>query len=199
MENSNMNGMLTRKDRVMAQEVELRKTLEQNFSNLEKEKSHLQLEIQQIQKRLTTVEESLVHETNLRQKSDTEYAALRSQVNLASDRSRQDLQALRAGIQTLKKERKDDARTMQIMAAEIDRLSMEFARERDTAKEVADELVRVKEKQREQFERALRGIRKELEAQMVGNQENVHRTGEALAELKALNGKIRAVDPDLKR
>ena len=198
MENSNTNGMLTRKDRLMKQEVELRKALEQNFSTLEKEKSQLQLEIQQIQNRLTTVEESLAQETNLRQKSDTEYAALRSQVNLASDRSRQDLQALRAGIQTLKKERKDDARTMQIMAAEIDRLSMEFARERETAKEVAEELVRVKEKQREHFERALRGIRKELEAQMVGNQENVHRTGEALAELKALNGKIRAVDPDLR-
>jgi len=198
MENSNMTGMLTRKDRVMKQEVELRKGLEQNFSTLEKEKSQLQLEILEIQKRLTTVEESLAHETDLRQKADAEYAALRSQVNLASDRSRQDLQALRAGIQTLKKERKDDARTMQIMAAEIDRLGIEFSKERDTAKEIAEELVRVKEKQREQFERALKTIRKQLEEQMSENQENVHRTGEALAELKALNGRIRAVDPDLR-
>ena len=198
MENSNMTGMLTRKDRVMKQEVELRKGLEQNFSTLEKEKSQLQLEILEIQKRLTTVEESLVHETDLRQKADAEYAALRSQVNLASDRSRQDLQALRAGIQTLKKERKDDARTMQIMAAEIDRLGIEFSKERDTTKEIAEELVRVKEKQREQFERALKAIRKQLEEQMSENQENVHRTGEALAELKALNGRIRAVDPDLR-
>jgi len=198
MENSNMTGMLTRKDRVMKQEVELRKGLEQNFSTLEKEKSQLQLEILEIQKRLTTVEESLAHETDLRQKADAEYAALRSQVNLASDRSRQDLQALRAGIQTLKKERKDDARTMQIMAAEIDRLGIEFSKERDTAKEIAEELVRVKEKQREQFERALKAIRKQLEGQMSENQENVHRTGEALAELKALNGRIRAVDPDLR-
>jgi chromosome segregation ATPase len=198
MENSNMTGMLTRKDRVMKQEVELRKGLEQNFSTLEKEKSQLQLEILEIQKRLTTVEESLTHETDLRQKADAEYAALRSQVNLASDRSRQDLQALRAGIQTLKKERKDDARTMQIMAAEIDRLGIEFAKERDNAKEIAEELVRVKEKQREQFERALKAIRKQLEEQMSENQENVHRTGEALAELKALNGRIRAVDPDLR-
>jgi len=193
-----MTGMLTRKDRVMKQEVELRKGLEQNFSTLEKEKSQLQLEILEIQKRLTTVEESLAHETDLRQKADAEYAALRSQVNLASDRSRQDLQALRAGIQTLKKERKDDARTMQIMAAEIDRLGIEFSKERDTAKEIAEELVRVKEKQREQFERALKAIRKQLEGQMSENQENVHRTGEALAELKALNGRIRAVDPDLR-
>ena len=198
MENSNMTGMLTRKDRVMKQEVELRKGLEQNFSTLEKEKSQLQLEILEIQKRLTTVEESLAHETDLRQKADAEYAALRSQVNLASDRSRQDLQALRAGIQTLKKERKDDARTMQIMAAEIDKLGIEFSKERDTAKEIAEELVRVKEKQREQFERTLKTIRKQLEEQMSENQENVHRTGEALAELKALNGRIRAVDPDLR-
>ena len=58
--------------------------------------------------------------------------------------------------------------------------------------------MRVKVKQKEQFERALRALRKELEEQMVGNQENVNRTGEALAELKALNGKIRAVDPDLR-
>ena len=193
-----MTGMLTRKDRVMKQEVELRKGLEQNFSTLEKEKSQLQLEILEIQKRLTTVEESLAHETDLRQKADAEYAALRSQVNLASDRSRQDLQALRAGIQTLKKERKDDARTMQIMAAEIDKLGIEFSKERDTAKEIAEELVRVKEKQREQFERTLKTIRKQLEEQMSENQENVHRTGEALAELKALNGRIRAVDPDLR-
>jgi chromosome segregation ATPase len=198
MENSNVNGMLTRKNRVMEQEVERRKALEQNFVTLTKEKSHLQSEIQEIQKRLATVEESLAHETHLRQRSDAEYAALRSQVNLASDKSRQDLQALRTGIQSLKMERKDDARTMQIMAAEIDRLSLEFAKERDTAKEVTGELIKVKEKQREQFERALRGIRKELEQQLVGNQENVHRTGEALAELKALNGRIRAVDPDLR-
>ena len=34
----------------------------------------------------------------------------------------QDLQALRQGIQALKKGRKEDARTMQLMAAEIDRL-----------------------------------------------------------------------------
>src|SRR5579862_8327073 len=198
MENSNVNGMLTRKNRVMEQEVERRKALEQNFVTLEKEKSHLQSEIQEIQKRLATVEESLTHETHLRQRSDAEYAALRSQVNLASERSRQDLQALRVGIQSLKNERKDDARTMQIMAAEIDRLSLEFAKEKDTAKEVTEELVKVKEKLREQFERALRGIRKELEQELMGNQENVHRTGEALAELKALNGKIRAVDPNLR-
>ena len=84
------------------------------------------------------------------------------------------------------------------MAAEIDRLTTQFTKERDTAKDVAEELMRVKVKQKEQFERALRALRKELEEQMVGNQENVNRTGEALAELKALNGKIRAVDPDLR-
>jgi chromosome segregation ATPase len=197
MENSNMNGMLTRKERVMKQEVELRQTLQQNFSTLEKEKSTLQSEILAIQKRLSTVEESLSHESFLREKSDIEYATLRDQVNQASDRSRQDLQALRAGIQTLKKGRKDDARTMQLMAAEIDRLSVGYAKERDIAKEVAEELAKVKEKQKEQFERALRGLRWELESQMESNQENVSRTGEALAELRALNGKIRAVDPDL--
>jgi predicted nucleic acid-binding Zn-ribbon protein len=197
MENSNMNGMLTRKERVMKQEAELRLTLQQNFSTLEKEKSALQSEIIAIQKRLSTVEESLVHETMLRERSDIEYTTLRDQVNQASDRSRQDLQALRAGIQTLKKGRKDDARTMQLMAAEIDRLSLGYAKERDIAREVADEVAKVKEKQKEQIERALRGLRKELEKQLEGNQENLSRTGEALAELRALNGKIRAVDPDL--
>jgi chromosome segregation ATPase len=197
MENSNMNGMLTRKERVMKQEAELRLTLQQNFSTLEKEKSALQSEILAIQKRLSTVEESLLHETMLRERSDIEYTALRDQVNQASDRSRQDLQALRAGIQTLKKGRKDDARTMQLMAAEIDRLSLGYAKERDIAREVADEVAKVKEKQKEQIERALRGLRRELEKQLDGNQENLSRTGEALAELRALNGKIRAVDPDL--
>ena len=39
MENSNVNGMLTRKERTMKQEIEHRKILEQNFSNLEKENS----------------------------------------------------------------------------------------------------------------------------------------------------------------
>jgi chromosome segregation ATPase len=197
MENSNMNGMLTRKERVMKQEVELRQTLQQNFSSLEREKSVLQSEILAIQKRLSTVEESLSHESFLREKADIEYTTLRDQVNQASDRSRQDLQALRAGIQTLKKGRKDDARTMQLMAAEIDRLSIGYTKERGIAKEVAEELAKVKEKQKEQFERALRGLRRELEAQMESNQENVSRTGEALAELRALNGKIRAVDTDL--
>jgi hypothetical protein len=56
----------------------------------------------------------------------------------------------------------------------------------------------VRERQRIAFERAIRGLRKELEEQVVGNQENVKVTGEALAELRALNGKIRAVDPDLR-
>lgn len=198
MENSNVNGLLSRKERIMKQESELRKTLEQNFNTLQSEKSDLQAEIQKIQNRLSSVEEALAHETSQREKSDVEYAALRSQVNQASERSRMDLQALRAGIQTLKKERKDDARTMQLMAAEIDRLSAAYATERDTAREIAAELAKVKDKQKEQIERALRAIRKQLEQQMSENQENEHRTGEALAELRAINGKIRAVDPDLR-
>jgi len=198
MENSNMNGLLSRKERIMKQESELRKTLEQNFNTLQSEKSDLQAEIQKIQNRLSSVEEALAHETAQREKSDVEYAALRSQVNQASERSRMDLQALRAGIQTLKKERKDDARTMQLMAAEIDRLSAAYATERDTAGEIAAELAKVKDKQKEQIERALRAIKKQLEEQMSENQENEHRTGQALAELRAINGKIRAVDPDLR-
>ena len=198
MENSNMNGLLSRKERIMKQESELRKTLEQNFNTLQSEKSDLQAEIQKIQNRLSSVEEALAHETAQREKSDVEYAALRSQVNQASERSRMDLQALRAGIQTLKKERKDDARTMQLMAAEIDRLSAAYATERDTAGEIAAELAKVKDKQKEQIERALRAIKKQLEQQMSENQENEHRTGQALAELRAINGKIRAVDPDLR-
>lgn len=198
MENANMNGLLSRKERMMKQECELRKTLEQNFSTLQEQKSSLQEEVLQIQKRLTMVEESLSLETSLRQKSDAEYAALRSQVNQASERSRSDLQALRNGIHTLKKGRKDDARTMQLMATEIDRLSTGYAKERDTAKEVIEELVKLKEKQKIQFERTLRALRKELEEQITGNQENSSRTGEALAELRALNNKIRAVDLDLR-
>jgi chromosome segregation ATPase len=199
MENANVNGMLARKERIMKQESESRKVLEQNFSTLEREKSTLQAEIQQIQKRLSSVEESLAIEGALREKSDAEYAALRSQVNQASERSRQDLQALRAGIQALKKGRREDARTMQLMAAEIDRLSSGYAREQETARDVAEGFMKIKEKQREQIDRALRALRKEVEEQMVGNQENVLRTGEALAELRALNGKIRAVDPGQRR
>jgi hypothetical protein len=198
MENSNMNGMLTRKERVMKEESELRRGLEVKFSTLQKEKSHLQDEIIAIQKRLTTVEESLIAEISLHQRSDIEYAALRDQVNQASEKSRQDLAALHSGIQTLKKGRKDDARTLQLMAAEIDRLNLGYAKERDIAREVAEELAKVKQKQAEQFERALRILRRDLEKQMVGDQENVARTGEALTELRALNGKIRAVDPDLR-
>jgi chromosome segregation ATPase len=192
-----MNGLLARKERMMKQESELRKTLEQNFSTLQEQKSSLQTEVLQIQKRLTMVEESLSLETSLRQKSEAEYAALRSQVNQASERSRSDLQALRNGIHALKKGRKDDARTMQLMAAEIDKLSIGYAKERDTAREIIEDLVDLKEKQKVQFERTLRALRKELEEQIVGNQENSLRTGEALAELRALNNKIGAVDPDL--
>jgi chromosome segregation ATPase len=195
MENANMNGLLTRKERIMKEDIHLRKTLEQNFAQLEKENSTLQAEIVVIQKRLLSVEDALSLETGQRQKSDAEYAALQSQVNQASERSRIDLQALRNGIQTLKKARKDDARTIQIMAAEIDRLSTGYAQEQETAREIAKELARVKEKEAEQFERALRSLRKGLEEQMLDNQENVSRTGEALAELRALNAKIRAVDP----
>ena len=84
------------------------------------------------------------------------------------------------------------------MAGEIDRLRVGYAQERDTAREIMEELLQVKEKQRVQFERAIKSLRKQLEEQVVGNQENVNRTGEALAELRALNGKIRAVDPDLR-
>ena len=189
-----MSSLLTRKERIMKEESGLRKTLEQNFANLQKEKSSLQAEVVEIQKRLSMVEESLALETVQRQKSDAEYAALRSQVNQASERSRLDLQALRAGIQTLKRGRKEDARTIQLMAAEIDRLSIGYAKEQESARDIAQELFKAKEKQREQFERALRTLRKGLEEQILGNQENVSRTGEALAELRALNGKIRAVD-----
>jgi chromosome segregation ATPase len=180
----------------MKQEVDLRKTLEQNFSTLEKEKSALQNEVHAIQSRLTQVEHLLSIETLSRQKSDTEYAALRSQVNASSERSRSDLAALRAGIQQLKAGRREDARTVGLMAAEIDRLGAEYAKERETAAEIAMEVEKVKEKQRMQFERAIKSLRKEVEEQVLGNQENVSRTGEALAELRALNGKIRAVDPD---
>jgi len=196
MENSNMNGLLMRKERVMKQEVDLRKTLEQNFSILEKEKSALQTEVQTIQSRLSQVEQLLSVETLSRQKSDAEYAALRSQVNASSERSRTDLAALRAGIQQLKVGRREDARTMGLMAAEIDRLSAGYAKEREIAADIAKDVEKVKEKQRLQFERAIRTLRKEVEQHVLGNQENVSRTGEALAELRALNGKIRAVDPD---
>ena len=198
MENSNVNAMLTRKERTMKQEIEHRKLLEQNFSTLEKEKSALQQEILALQNRLSTIEQHLTLETSLHQKSESEYAALRTQVNLASEKNRQDLSALRTGIQSLKKARKEDARTIQLMAGEIDRLRVGYAQERDTAKEIMEELLQVKEKQRVQFERAIKSLRKELEEQVIGNQENVTRTGEALAELRALNGKIRAVDPDLR-
>lgn len=198
MENSNVNGMLTRKERTMKQEIEHRKLLEQNFSTLEKEKSVLQQEILALQKRLSTIEQHLTQETLLHQKSESEYAALRTQVNLSSEKNRHDLAALRTGIQSLKKTRKEDARTIQLMAGEIDRLRVGYAQERDTAKDIMEELLQVKEKQRVQFERAIKSLRKELEEQVIGNQENVDRTGEALAELRALNGKIRAVDPDLR-
>jgi chromosome segregation ATPase len=198
MENSNVNGMLTRKERTMKQEIEHRKLLEQNFSTLEKENSTLQQEILALQKRLSTIEQHLTQETLLHQKSESEYAALRTQVNLSSEKNRQDLAALRTGIQSLKKARKEDARTIQLMAGEIDRLRVGYAQERDTAKDITEELLQVKEKQRVQFERAIKSLRKELEEQVIGNQENVDRTGEALAELRALNGKIRAVDPDLR-
>jgi chromosome segregation ATPase len=198
MENSNVNAMLTRKERTMKQEIEHRKLLEQNFSTLEKEKSTLQQEILTLEKRLSTIEQHLTHETSLHQKSESEYAALRTQVNLASEKNRQDLSALRTGIQSLKKARKEDARTIQLMAGELDRLRVGYAQERDAAREIMEELLQVKEKQRVQFERAIKSLRKQLEEQVVGNQENVTRTGEALAELRALNGKIRAVDPDLR-
>ena len=198
MENSNVNGMLTRKERTMKQEIEHRKLLEQNFSTLEKEKSVLQQEILALQKRLSTIEQHLTQETLLHQKSESEYAALRTQVNLSSEKNRHDLAALRTGIQSLKKTRKEDARTIQLMAGEIDRLRVGYAQERDSAKDIMEELLQVKEKQKVQFERAIKSLRKELEEQVIGNQENVDRTGEALAELRALNGKIRAVDPDLR-
>src|SRR5215471_4615749 len=107
MENSNVNGMLSRKERTMKQEIEHRKVLEQNFSTLEKEKSALQQEILSLQKRLSTIEQHLAHETLLHQKSESEYAALRAQVNLASEKNREDLAALRTGIQSLKKARKE--------------------------------------------------------------------------------------------
>lgn len=189
-----MNGMLTRKERIMKEDLEHRKQLESQLSLLNTEKSNLHSQITQIQSRLSIVEQNLQQETLLREKADTEYAALRSQVNTSSERSRQDLQALRAGIQSLKKGRKEDARTMQIMASEIDRLAVGFEKEKDNARELEKELVRIREKQGDQFERALKLIRKEVERMGLGEQENVVRTGEALAELKALNNKIRAVE-----
>jgi len=189
-----MNGMLTRKERIMKEDLEHRKQLESQLSLLNTEKSNLHSQITQIQSRLSIVEQNLQQETLLREKADTEYAALRSQVNTSSERSRQDLQALRAGIQSLKKGRKEDARTMQIMASEIDRLAVGFEKEKDNAWELEKELVRIREKQGDQFERALKLIRKEVERMGLGEQENVVRTGEALAELKALNNKIRAVE-----
>ena len=198
MENANMNGLLTRKERVMKQESDLRKQLEQNFTTLQSEKSTLQSEIHKIQTRLTSVEEALSLEIAKREKADAEYAALRSQVNQASERSRLDLQALRQGIQTLKKGRKEDARMMQLMVTELDRLKVAYTRDQDTARDIAAELDRMKGKQKEQMERALKVIKKQVEEQMSENQENETKTGEVLAELKAINGKIRAVDPDLR-
>jgi len=186
--------MLTRKERIMKEDLEHRRTLESQLSLLQTEKSTLQTQIAQIQSRLSIVEHNLLQETILREKADVEYSALRSQVNASSERSREDLEALRAGIQALKKARKEDARTMQIMASEIDRLGIGFEKERDNAREVEKELVRVREKQGEQFERALKAIRREVERMSVGEQENVVRTGEALAELRALNNKIQAVE-----
>jgi chromosome segregation ATPase len=193
-----MNSLLARKERIVKEESAFRKTLEENFSNLQKEKSDLQAEIVKIQDRLSSVEESLADETARRQRSDIEYAALQSQVNQASERSKLDLQALRLGIQALKKSRQEDARTIQIMAAELDRLSVGHAREQETAKEIQEELSKVKEKQTKQFEIALLSLRKGLEEQILGNQENISRTGEALAELRVLNGKIKAVDRNLR-
>jgi chromosome segregation ATPase len=192
-----MNGSLTRKERILKEEQVLRKTMEENLKKLAKEKSELQAQIAKIQNRVTSVEDSLAMETAHRQRSDAEYAALQSQVNQSSERSRVDLQALRTGIQGLRQGRQDDARTIQIMAAELDRISTGHAREQENAQELQKELIRVKEKQGEQFERALRSLRKGLEEHILGNQENISRTGEALAELRALNGKIKAVDRSL--
>jgi chromosome segregation ATPase len=198
MENANVTGLLTRKERAMKQESDLRKQIEQNVSQLQSEKSTLQAEIVKIQSRLSSVEEALGLETSKRERADAEYAALRSQVNQASERNRQDLQALRQGIQALKKGRKEDARTIQLMAAEIDRLKLSYTQDQDNARDIGAELAKVKDKQKDQIERALRIIRKQVEEQLSENQENAQRTGEALAELKAINGKIRAVDPDLR-
>jgi chromosome segregation ATPase len=198
MENANVTGLLSRKERIMKQESELRKQLEVNFSSLQSEKSTLQDEIAKIKSRLTTVEEALVIETNKREKADVEYAALRSQVNQASERSRLDLQALRQGIQTLKKGRKEDAKTMQNMAAEVDRLKLAYIADQENATDIASQIDRIKEKHKEQIERALKVIRKQVEDQMGENQVHEDQTGQVLAELKAINGKIRAVDPDLR-
>jgi chromosome segregation ATPase len=198
MENANVTGLLTRKERIMKQEIESRQALEVSLTTLTTEKSILQSEIQKIQQRLETVEEALSTETALRAKADAEYTALRTQVNQSSEKSRADLAALRAGIQTLKRDRKEDARTMQLMAGELDRLKSAYAAERETATEIQEEMGSARERQRVAFERAIRGLRKGLEEQALENQENVLRTGEALAELRALNGKIRAVDPDLR-
>jgi chromosome segregation ATPase len=198
MENSNVNGLLTRKERIMKQEIESRHALENTLSTLTTEKSTLQSEVHKIQQRLESVESALATETALREKADIEYTALRTQVNQASEKNRADLAALRAGIQTLKRGRKEDARTMQLMAGELDRLKVTYDAEREAGVGIREEMGSVRERQRIAFERAIRGLRKELEEQVVGNQENVRVTGEALAELRALNGKIRAVDPDLR-
>jgi len=198
MENANVTGLLTRKERIMKQEIESRQALETTLTTLTTEKSALQYEIQKIQQRLETVEASLATETALRAKADVEYAALRTQVTQASEKNRADLAALRAGIAILKRERKEDVRTMQLMAGELDRLKVAYAAEREEARGVKEQWGITRERQRVAFERALRGLRKDLEEQALGNQENVVTTGEALAELRALNGKIRAVDPDLR-
>ena len=194
MENANVNGMLTRKERVMKQESEIRKTLEHNVSTLQSSNNTLQSAITTLQSHISALETQLSEETSKRQRSDIEYSALTNQVNLSSERSRKDLQALRNSLLNLKQGRKDDARTLQLMATELDRLTITYSRERDAANDLAGEIGRVKEKHREQIERAMRVLRRELETQLVGNEENLDRTGEVLRELRAINGKIRAVD-----
>jgi hypothetical protein len=194
MENSNLNGMLTRKERVLAQETETRRTLESSLSALQSEKCVLEAAVVATQKRVEDLDTSLAQEISRREKSDLEYSTLTSLVNAASERSRQDLQALRLALQNLKSGRKEDARTLQLMAAEVDRLTSMYARDKDARTEIESERSKVAERHREHMLRGIKLLRKELEGQLVTNEEHLATTAEVLMELRVVNNKIRAVE-----
>jgi hypothetical protein len=194
MENSNLNGMLTRKERVLAQETETRRTLESSLSALQSEKCVLEAAVVATQKRVEDLDTSLAQEISRREKSDLEYSTLTSLVNAASERSRQDLQALRLALQNLKSGRKEDARTLQLMAAEVDRLTSMYARDKDARTEIETERSKVAERHREHMLRGIKLLRKELEGQLVTNEEHLATTAEVLMELRVVNNKIRAVE-----
>src|SRR5579859_6385085 len=193
-----MTTILTRKERLLKEDLQTRQSLESTLSTLTSQNTHLNTSISTLHSRISQLETALSAERAARDRADTEYAVLRTQVNLSSEKSRVDLGALRAGIATLRQQRKEDARTIQIMAGELDSLRVGITREHDMARETAEEMARIREKQKVEFERAIRGLKREVEGLSAKDEEVGGRTEGALAELRALNGKIRAVDPDLR-